>query len=54
LRGTLATDGAGLTGSATIPPTIPPGTQILYAAVVFDPAARAFGDLADVRFFIVL
>ncbi len=54
LRGTLDAAGHGLTGSALIPGALPAGTRIDYAAVVFDPIARSFGDLADARYFLVL
>lgn len=53
LRGALGAGGGGATAAATIPSAMPPGTTIHFAAAAFDPAAQAFGDLADARAFMV-
>lgn len=53
LRGALAADGSGLTTSVSIPTSLSPGTRVWFNAVVFDAAARAFGDLADARSLVV-
>ncbi len=53
LRGRLGPSGAGSTSSVLIPAGLPAGTRIVYCAVAFDAPARAFGDLADARDFLV-
>lgn len=51
LAGTLGADGSGITGSALIPPGLPPGTRVHYVCAVFDAASRTFGDLTDAALF---
>lgn len=53
LRATLGAGGGALTSSVLIPAGLPAGARVWYCGVVFDAAAHTFGDLTDIRDFVV-